>query len=65
MNAMCDLPQFVIYIIVLDAHSEPLGKLFIEQVVFSFGMVAAVVVDADNKCLSFFEEMYNALGLEL
>ena len=39
ITTMCDLTQFVISIIVSDAHSEPLGKLFVEQVVFSFGMV--------------------------
>ena len=37
MNVMCDLTQFVISIIVYGAHSEPLGKLFMEKVVFFGG----------------------------
>ena len=49
LNCMCDLTQFVISILVDDACSENLGKLFMEQVVLSFGMVAVVVVDADSK----------------
>ena len=65
MNAMCDLTQFMISIIVSDAHSEPLGKLFMEQVVFSFGMVAVIVVDANNKFLGLFEKICNTLGLKL
>ena len=59
MNAMYDLTQFVISIIVSDAHSEPLGKLFMEQVVFYFGMVAVIIVDADSKFLGLFEEICN------
>ena len=62
---MCDLTQFVISIIVSDVHSEPLGKLFMKQVVFSFGIVTVIVVDADSKFLVLFEEMFNALGLKL
>ena len=62
MNCMCDLTQFVISIIVDDARSEILAKLFMEQVVLSFGMVAVVVVDADGKFLSLFEKMCSALG---
>ena len=62
MNCMCNLTQLVISIIVDDACSEILAKLFIEQVVLSFGMVAVVVVDADGKFLSLFENMCLALG---
>ena len=46
MNCMCDLTQFIL---IKDARAEILAKLFIEQVVFSFGMVAVIVVDADKK----------------
>ena len=60
MNCMCDLTQFVISIIVKDANSMNLGKLFMEQVVLSFGMVAVVVVDADSKFLHFFKDMCGA-----
>ena len=49
MNAMCDLTQFIVSILVTEATSESLSKLFMEQVVFTFGMVAVVVVDADSK----------------
>ena len=55
MSVMCDLTQFIVSIIVSDAHSESLGKLFMEQVVFSFGIVAVVVVNADSKFLALFE----------
>ena len=54
---MCDLTQFVVSILVSDATSENLAKLFMEQVVFTFGMVAVVVVDADSKFLSLFKDM--------
>ena len=57
MNCMCDLTQFVVSILVSDATSENLAKLFMEQVVFNFGMVAVVVVDADSKFLSLFKDM--------
>ena len=40
-----------------DATSENLAKLFMEQVVFTFVMVAVVVVDADSKFLSLFKDM--------
>ena len=49
MNCMCDLTQFVISILVNDTRSEIIGKLFMEHVVLSFGMVAVVVVDTDSK----------------
>ena len=62
MNCMCDLTQFVISILVNDARSEVLAKLFMEQVVLSFGMVAVVVVDADSKFLNVFEKMWVSIG---
>ena len=57
MNCMCDLTQFVVSILVSDATSENLAKLFMEQVVFTFGMVAIVVVNTDSKFLSLFKYM--------
>ena len=48
LNVMCDLTQFVVSVIVADATAEFLAKLFIEQVVFTFGLVAVVVVEADR-----------------
>ena len=62
MNAMCDLTQFVVSMLISDAAAEILGKIFMEQVVFTFGLVAVVVVDVDSKLLSVFEEMFNYLG---
>ena len=37
MNCMCDLTQFVISILIKEAVAEILAKLFMEQVVFTFG----------------------------
>ena len=61
MNCICDLTQFVVSIIVADAISEILAKLFIEQAVLSFGMVAVIFVDADKKFLGIIMAMCNAL----
>ena len=47
LNAMCDLTQLIVSILVTEATSEMLGTLFMEQVVFTFGMVTVIVVDAD------------------
>ena len=57
MNVMCDLTQCIVSTLVTNATSKILGKLFMEQVVFTFGIVAVVVVDADSKVLHLFEEM--------
>ena len=64
LNCMCDLTQFVVSILVQEATAEMLGKLFLENVVFTFGMVAVVVVDADSKFLGMFEEMCKAFGFK-
>ena len=55
LNCMCDLTQFVISILVDNASSKNLGKLFMEQVVLSFRTVAVVVVDDNSKFLNFFK----------
>ena len=57
MNCMCNLNQIVISILVKDAISEISAKFFMEQVVRSFGLVAAAAVDTDGKFLHLFEEM--------
>ena len=62
MNAMCDLTQFVVSMLITDATAEHLGKIFMEQVVLTFGLVAVVVVDADSKFLGLFEDMCHRLG---
>jgi len=61
LNCMCDLTQFVISILVDDASSDNLGKIFMEQVVLSFGMVSVVVVDTDSKFLNLFQDMCQQL----
>ena len=62
MTCMCKLTRFVISIMIDDARSEILAKLFMEQVVLSFGMVAVVIVYADSKFLGLLEKM--CLGLD-
>ena len=44
INNMCDLTQVIILSITTDDTSESLAKLFMEEVVLSFGMVAVVVL---------------------
>ena len=51
------LSQFVISIIVDDACSDILSKLFMEQVVVSFVMVAVAVVDAGSTSLNLFAKI--------
>ena len=63
MNRMCDLTKFVISIIVTNASSEILAKLFMEQVVLYFGMVTVIVVDNDRKLLGIFMAMCNTLDI--
>ena len=63
MNCMYDLTQFLIFMLIKDTRAENLAKLFMEQVVLSFGMVAVVVVDADNKFLQLFKKMCLKLDL--
>ena len=57
MNCMCDLTKFVISILVSDTRAVILAKLFMEQVVFTTGMVVVKVVDADRKYLHLFKEV--------
>lgn len=52
-NCMCDLIQFVFSTIVTDPTSSSLAKAFMEQVVLSYCMVAAVIVDADSYMVLF------------
>ena len=65
MNCMCDLTQFVISFIVKEANYMNLGKLFMKQVVLSFGMVTVVVVDTDSKFLYFFKDMCKRLDISV
>ena len=42
-----------------------LAKLFMEQVVLSFGMVVVLVADTDTKFLGVFQAICTALDIEL
>ena len=64
MNSMCDLTQFVVSSLVEDATSTVLAKLFMEDVVLNFGIVAVVVVDADSKFLGTFKDMCSILKIQ-
>ena len=46
---MCDLTKFIVSSNMTDIKSEVLAKLFVEEVVLSFGMVDVAVVDADSR----------------
>ena len=63
LNAMCDLPQFVVSWITENPTAESLAQLFIEDVVLTFGMVAVIDVDTDSKFLKEFEQMCIALKM--
>ena len=49
--------------IITETQAEYLSKMFMEQVILNFGMVAVVVVDANNRFRSTFEAMYKLLKL--
>ena len=63
LNAMCDLTQFVVSTVITDVSANALAKVFMEQVVFSFGLVSVVVDDADNKFLNVFQQMCTLLKI--
>ena len=64
MNVMCDLIHAAVSILVSEATSDMLSKLFMKQVVFIFDMAAVVVVYTDSKFLHLFEEMCEVLGFK-
>ena len=61
MNTMCDLTQFMVSMRIADTTAKLIGKIFMEQVVFTFGLVAVIFVDADSNFLTVFEDMCNRL----
>ena len=65
MNLMCDLIQFVISSVFCNINAEILANTFMEVVSLSFGLTAVIVVDADSKFISVFEEMCTALKIHL
>ena len=65
LNCMCDLIQFIVSCLTTTTTAEALGKLFMEDVVLTFGMVAIVGVDADSRFRGTFEAMCKILKLTL
>ena len=65
MKSMCDLTQFVISSVVQNINAEIIAKTFMEEVDLSFGMKAVIVVDADSKFRSVFEDMCKSLKIHL
>ena len=60
---MCDLTQFVISSVTTITTAESLAKLFMEEVVLSYGMIAILVVDADSWFNGNFEAMCKILRI--
>lgn len=63
MNAMCDLSQFIISTPIENQSAEHLARLFMEQVILTFGMCAVIVVEADNSFRGAFEQMCKILKI--
>ena len=63
MKSMYYLTQFVVSNITMETHAEQLSKLFMENVVLSFIMVAVFVVDTKSRFKSVFKDMCAALGI--
>ena len=63
MNSMCGLTHFVTSSAVRNINAEVISKTFMENLALLFGMTAVVVVDADSKFRSIFEEMCTALKI--
>ena len=57
------LDSIVISNVIFDPTAGSLAKLFMEQVVLSFGMVAVIVVDSDSKFKSLFEKVCSILKI--
>ena len=60
---MCEILQFIVSTINTKTHAEHLEKLFMDNVVLLFGMVANLVVDASSRFNSIFKDMCAALGI--
>ena len=63
LNCMCDLAQFVISTIITNPNSTELARLFMEQVLLSYGMCSVVVVDAESKFQATFKDMCAKLNI--
>ena len=65
MNSMCDLTQVVISSLIRNINTKILAKNLMEEVALSFWMTAVIVVDAESKFISVFEDMCTALKMHL
>ena len=65
MILICDLTQFCISSVVRNINADILANTFMEEVNLSFGMTAVIVLEADSKFISVFEDMCTALKIHL
>ena len=63
LNAMCYLTQLVVSNITTETHTEHLTKLFMENYILLFGMVAILVINADSRFKNVFKDICAALGI--
>ena len=63
LNAMCDLTQFVVSNITTEKYAEHIAKVFMDNVVLLFSMVAILVIDSTSSFKSIFKDMCSALGI--
>ena len=61
LNAMCDLMRFVVSTITTETHAEHIAKLYMDNVVIVFVMVAIIVFGASIRFKSVFKDMCTAL----
>ena len=62
-NCMYDLTQFIVSCILIETRSEALSIFLMKQVILTFGMITAVVVNTDSRFRSTFEAMCKLLKL--
>ncbi len=62
-NCMCDLTQFVISSVIKNPNSVELARIFMDEVLLTFGMCSVIVVDADSKFRSAFEDTCKKLRI--
>ena len=57
LNAMWDLTQFVDSAIIMETNAEHLAKIFMDNSVILFGLVAILVVGTDRRFKSIFKDV--------
>ena len=63
MNTMCDMPQFVVVVLVPDEASATLADYFFPHVLMKFGLCHIIVLDDINPFKGAFVAMCRALKL--